>query len=170
MPTRDSGRRRVLCLALLCGALACGSLERTALFTLRQRIPLGPITVSVEGWEGVGEVHAPLSSLRTPQGEKAIAVFAGWSGLDPFAEPDRQIFAERFLRDALVLVDSDGFGYKPVAAMSRRLYDASVPSSPAPRDYVVIFHVGAGSRGYTLRLSHPDQEEDAFDVAIVPLG
>jgi len=169
-PTPDSGRRGIVLLLILCAALGCTEQERTASFPLRQEIPLGALAVSVDGWEEVGAAHAPLSSLRTPEGEKAIAVFVGWSGLEPFAEPDRQTFAEKFLRGRLRLVDSDGFDYSTVAAMPREHYDFTSHASSMPRDWVVVFHVWVDSHGYTLRLSHPDSSKESFDVAIIQLG
>ena len=169
-PIPDSGRLRIVWLVVLCAALGCATQERTASFRLRQQIPFGPIAVSVEGWEEVGGVHAPISSLHTPEGEKAIAVFVVWSGLEPYAEPDRQVFAESFLSGSLKLVDSGGFDYTAVAAMPREHYNFTGQPAPASRDWVVIFHAWVDSRGYTLRLSHPDPGEEAFDVAIVPLG
>jgi len=165
-----SDRRWFTLLLVLCAAFGCAQQARTASFKLREKIPFGPIAVSVNGWEEVGQTHAPLSSLRTLEGEKAIAVFVDWSGLDSYAEQDRQGFAEAFLRVSLKLVGSDGMEYKAVSAMTREIYNFSGQVSAAPRDWVVVFHVRADSRGYTLRLSHPDPGEESFDVAIVQLG
>jgi hypothetical protein len=170
MPTPVFGNLRIAALVLLCVAPGCAPQVRSTSFPLRQEIPFGPIAVSVNGWEEVGEAHAPLSSLRAPEGAKAIAVFVVWSGLDPYTEPDRQKFAEEFLSDSLKLADSGGLDYKAVAAMPREIYHFSSRPASAPRDWVVIFHASSGSGGYTLRLSHPDPGEDSFDVAIVPLG
>ncbi|HET6372246.1 MAG TPA: hypothetical protein VFG76_03000 [Candidatus Polarisedimenticolia bacterium] len=155
---------------MLCAALGCAQHARTASFKSREKIPFGPIAVSVEGWEEVGEAHAPLSSLRTEDGRKAIAVFVSWSGLEPYTEPDRQVFAEEFLRRSLQLVDSDGSDYEAVAAMPLEIYHFSSQPMAAPRDWVVVFHAKAEGRGYTLHLHHPDPGEDAFDVAVVSLG
>jgi hypothetical protein len=118
----------------------------------------------------VGEAHAPISSLRAPAGEKAIAVFVRWDGLASYAERDRQIFAKAFLRDAVRIVDSDGSRYHAINAMTRELYHFSGYEAAAPRDWVVVFHVDADSRGYTLRLAHPDPGKEAFDVAVIQLG
>ena len=170
MPTPGSASLRLVGLVILCAALGCVQPQRSASFQLRQEIPFGPIAVSVNGWEAVGEAPAPLSSLRAPQGHKAIAVFVAWSGLDPYTEPDRQKFAEEFLSASLKLVDSDGLEYKSIAAMPQEIYHFSGTIAPAPRNWVVIFHSSLDSHGYTLRLSHPDPGEGSFDVAIVPLG
>ena len=168
-PMRGSARHALAGALLVSAALGCGG-GRSASFALRQAIPMGPISVTVDGWESVGEARAPLSSLRAPAGEKAIAVFVRWDGLDSYAEPDRRIFAEAFLQDALRVLDSEGFGYEAISAMPRELYHFSGGGAPAPRDWVVVFHVYVDSRDYTLRLSHPDPQEDAFDVAIGHLG
>jgi hypothetical protein len=171
-PTRDSVRRPLAIAWLLAAsaALGCAVGERSAPFPLRKGITFGPISVAVEGWESVGEAHAPISSLRAPAGEKAIAVFVRWDGLTAYAEQDRQTFARTFLRDALRVVDSDGSGYAAVSAMPREVYHFSGHAAAAPRDWVVVFHVDADSKGYTLRLSHPDPGEEAFDVAVIRLG
>jgi hypothetical protein len=173
LPLRGSASRarHAIAMALLLSAApGCGGGARSASFPLHEVIPFGPISVAVDGWEAVGEAHAPISWLRAPAGEKAIAVFVRWDGLEPYAEPDRQTFAKAFLRDALRVVDADGFGYQAISAMPRELYLFTGVGAPAPRDWVVVFHVYVDSRGYTLRLSHPDPDEEAFDVAIVQLG
>ena len=169
-PGHNSGSLRFLWLILLCSAFGCAAQERTASFPLRQSIPLGPLNVSVDGWEEVGQAHAPISSLRAPAGEKVIAVFVAWKGLDAYTESDRQVFAEKFLEGRLKLVDSDGFDYKSISAMPRDLYHFSGSSASISRDWVVVFHVWVDSQGYTLRVSHPDSGEEAFDVAIVELS
>ncbi len=169
-PIPDSGRLWILWLVVVCVAFGCARQERTASFPLREKIPFGVLAVSVDGWEEVGDAHAPLSSLRTPEGEKAVAVFVGWSGLEPYAESDRQAFAEEFLRGHLKLVDSEGFDYRSVTAMPREQYYFSGHASSMPRDWVVVFHVWVDSRGYTLRLSHPNVGKESFDVAVVSLG
>lgn len=165
-----SGSLRAVWLVLLCTAVSCMQPARVASFRPGQEISCGPIRVSVNGWEEVGESHAPLSSLRAASGEKAIAVFVGWNGLDPYSEPDRQVFAGEFLNRSLKLVDSDAFVYKAVASMPREIYRFSELPASAPRDWVVIFHAYVDSSGYTLQVSHPDPGEEAFDVASIPLG
>jgi len=171
---RGSGRTRherpLAGLVILCAALGCAVEGRTASFKVREQISFDVISVSVRGWEPVGRTHAPLSSLRAAEGEKVIAVFVDWSGLEPFKEPDRQQFAEKFLGGRLKLVDSEGRGYRSVSAMPRGVYDFSNEPAPMPRDWVVVFHVRSDSEGYTLRLSHPDARGKSFDVAVVPLG
>lgn len=168
--TRDSGSRPFAWLLAVSAAVSCGGGARSAPFPLHQVIPFGPISVAVDGWESVGEAHAPLSSLRAPAGEKTIAVFVRWDGLSSYEERDRQTFARTFLRDALRIVDSDGSGYTAVSAMPRELYHFSGYEAAAPRDWIVVFHVDAASHDYTLHLTHPDPREEAFDVAVVTLG
>ena len=163
-------RLRLVCLFVLCGVLGCALEERAASFKLREKIPFGVFEVSVEGWERVGEAHAPISSLRAPEGEKTIAVFVVWSGLESYEESDRRVFAEAFLHDRLNLVDADGLDYRSVSAMPREVYDFSNHAEPMPRDWVVVFHVGVESHAYTLRLRHPDPDNKDFDVALVQLG
>jgi branched-chain amino acid transport system permease protein len=48
-------------------------------------IPLGILTLTVTDWEEVPAAHAPLSSLSTPAGEKSIAAFVRWKGLEAYS-------------------------------------------------------------------------------------
>jgi hypothetical protein len=166
---RAFGRLQIGWLVILC--LGCvDAVERSASFSLREEISLGIITVEVRGWEEVPNLHAPINSLRAPAGEKAIAVFVRWSGLDDYAEQDRQAFARSFLSNRLRLRDSEGFEVEAIDAMAKGIYHFLGPVGSAPRDYVVIFHVWVDSEGLTLCLQHPDPQEEGFDVAIVTLA
>jgi hypothetical protein len=167
---RDFGEWALACLAVVFITPGCVPVEeRSADFALKETIPLGIISVKVNDWEDVPNVHPPLGSLSAPAGEKAVAVFVRWSGLKDYAEHARQNFARAFLERRLTLVDSEGFDYPAFHAMTRDLYRFSGSYSTASRDWVVIFHTWVDSQGYTLRIRYPDPGEEDFDVAIVQL-
>ncbi len=159
-----------LCLAAVAGLPACSTAERAASFRRGEEIPLGIFSLRVSDWVEAPSSRVPLSSLRTPEGEKAIAVFVGWEGLDDLTDADRRHFVESFLEHSLELVDSEGFDADPVTAMPRDLYSASAFHLEASPEWVVIFHVWVDSGGYSLRVRHPDPDKEKFDVAVVPLG
>jgi hypothetical protein len=99
--------------AVVLGCGGDGDSESSEQFVLREEIPLGIISVSVTQWEEVRGSSSPLQSLRPPEGEKPVAVFVRWRGLDEYGEFDRRSFVEAFLSHRLTLVDSDGFEYAP---------------------------------------------------------
>ena len=169
-PMRAFGEWSLACLAAAFIAPGCVPVaERSIDFALKEKIPLGIISVKINDWEDVPDLHAPLGSLSAPAGEKAVAVFVRWSGLDGYREQDRQIFARAFLQRRLTLVDSEGFDYPASNAMTKELYHFSGSYSSAPRDWVVIFNTWVDSHGYTLRIRHPDPGEEDFHVAVVQL-
>jgi hypothetical protein len=168
--TRTFAEAGSACLVLAAMALGCGSgAERSATFAIKQEIPLGIISVTVMGWEEVPQIHPPFHSLDAPAGEKAIAVFARWRGLDEYAERDQGHFVESFLQHRLKIIDSEGYEASAINAMPRALYDSFEMRGLAPRDWVVIYHVWVDSQGYTLQVRHPDPGEEDFHVAVVPL-
>lgn len=169
-PTPGSARRAILALLAAASMLGCVRQERTASFRLHEQIPLGVIAITVDGWEQVGQAHAPLSSLRAEEGRKTIAAFIGWSGLDEYKEPDRQLFVDKFLQRRLKLADSNGSEYEAADAMPREIYFFSGELPPAPRDWVLVFHVPADTVPDTLRVTHPDPRQETFEVGVVPLG
>ena len=154
--------------------MGCGATdERVAEFQLSQQVPLGILNLAVTGWEEVRRPRVPLGSLTAADGEKPIAVFVRWNGLDGYSEFDRRVFAERFLDGRLRLVDDEGYQYETRNAMPRALYLGRVDlmsNTHAPRDWVVVFHVWVDSHAYTLRVEHPSPGEDDFSVARVSLG
>ncbi|MHC4108912.1 MAG: hypothetical protein ACYSTY_12590, partial [Planctomycetota bacterium] len=98
------------CLLLAALALGCESgAERSATFAMKQEIPLGIIAVTIMDWEEVGQIRASLGSLDAPEGEKSVAVFVRWRGLDEYAEMDQRQFVESFLEHRLTLIDSEGY-------------------------------------------------------------
>jgi hypothetical protein len=157
-------------LLLAATVLGCGSgAERSATFATKQEIPLGIIRVAIAGWEEVPAVHPPFKSLDPPAGEKAIAVFARWRGLDEYYEPDQRHFVESFLQHRLKLFDSEGYEASAIVALPRALYDSFEMRSAAPRDWAVIYNVWVDSQGYYLQVEHPDPGEEDFHVAVVSL-
>ncbi len=154
-------------------ALACASdEERSARYALGEEIDVGIITVSVTQWKEVRGTRAPLRSLRPPEGEKPVAVFVRWRGLDEYGEFDRRYFVEAFLSDRLTLVDSDGFEYEALTAMPKDIYQFTAQAgsgNTAPPDWVVVFWAWVDSRDYKLRIEHPDPRKGDFDVAVVEL-
>jgi hypothetical protein len=154
--------------------LGCGiEGQRTSTFVLREPISLGILDVSILGWEEVRVPRVPLNTLTAAAGEKPIAVFVRWSGLDEYAEPDRHGFVDSFLSRRLYLVDTDGHEYKARGAMPRNLYLGSFDGNlggPTPREWVAVFHVWVDSQGYSVRIQHPDPGPEEFHVAVVPLG
>ena len=168
--TRTFAEAGSACLVLAAMALGCGSgAERSATFAIKQEIPLGIISVTVMGWEEVPQIHPPFHSLDAPAGEKAIAVFARWRGLDEYAELDQRQFVESFLQHRLKLIDSEGYEASAISALPKALYDSFEMRDVAPRDWVVIYHVWVDSQGYTVQVRHPDPGEEDFDVASVSL-
>ena len=152
--------------------LGCGADEELlAPHALREEIDLGIISVSVTQWHEVRGTSSPLGSLHPPEGEKPVAVFIRWRGLNEYTEFDRRTFVEAFLSDRLTLVDSDGFEYAAPTAMPKDLYQLSAQASlgPAPPDWVVVFWAWVDSRDYKLHIEHPDPGEGDFDVAVVEL-
>ena len=169
-PTRAFAEVGFGCLLLAAMALGCGSgAERSATFTIKQEIPLGILSVTVMGWEEVPQIHPPFHSLDAPSGEKAIAVFARWRGLDEYADLDQRQFVESFLQHRLKLIDSEGYEASAISALPKALYDSSEMRGLAPRDWVVIYHIWVDSQGYTVQVRHPDPGEEDFDVASVSL-
>jgi hypothetical protein len=156
--------------ALLMG---CGSdRESSAQYALTEEIPLGIISVSVTQWEEVHGTSSLFRSLRPPEGEKPVAVFVRWHGLDEYAEFDRRSFVDAFLSDRLTLVDSDSFEYAALTAMPKGFYQLSARAgseNAAPPDWVVVFWAWVDSRDYRLHIEHPDPGEGDFDVAVVEL-
>jgi hypothetical protein len=149
-----------------------GDKESSAHFALGEEIPLGIISVSVTQWEEVRGTSSPLGSLRPPEGEKPIAVFVRWRGLDEYAEFDRRTFVEAVLSDRLTLIDSDGFEYAARTAMPKEFYRFSAQAGSgktAPPDWAVVFWAWVDSRDYKLHIEHPDPAEGDFDVAVVEL-
>jgi hypothetical protein len=158
------------CLLLAALTLGCESgAERSATFAMKQEIPLGIIAVTIMDWEEVGQIHPPLGSLDAPEGEKSVAVFVRWRGLDEYAEMDQRQFVESFLEHRLTLIDSEGYEAPGFHAMPKALYHSSKVRGFAPRDWAVIFHVWVDSQEYVLRVRHPDPGEEDFHVAGVPL-
>lgn len=158
--------------AVVLGCGGDGDTKSSTQFTLREEIPLGIINVSVTQWEEARETSSPLSSLRPPEGEKPIAVFVRWRGLDEFREFDRRTFVEALLSDRLTLVDSDGFEHAALTAMPKDLYQFTAQAGSgktAPPDWVVVFWVWVDSRDYELHVEHPNPGEGDFDVAVVDL-
>lgn len=153
--------------------LGCGGdKEPPAQYALGQEIPLGIISVSVTQWADARGTSAPLRSLSPPEGEKPIAVFVRWRGLDEYGEFDRRTFVGAFLSDRLTLVDSDGFEYAALTAMPKDIYQFTAQAGSgktAPPDWVVVFWAWVDSRDYKLHIEHPDPGEGDFDVAVVEL-
>jgi hypothetical protein len=161
------------CFAVAVLGLGCG-LEGggTSTFAVRDPISLGILDVSVLGWEEVRIPRVPLSTLRAAAGEKPIAVFVRWSGLDGYADRDRHIFVDSFLSRRVRLVDADGHEYEARGAMPRNFYLGSFEGNldgPTPRDWVAVFHAWVDSQGYSVRVQHPDPGPEEFHVAVIPL-
>lgn len=161
----------LLFISLACAGCAPG--QRIASFAPGEEIPLKVLTLSVSRWEAVPPSLPYLSSENTSAGEKAVAVFARWRGLEEVAEMDRRVFIESFLEHRLTLVDSDGFTYAAISAIPTNFYYGSSYDMNAPADWAVIYHVYVDSGGYSLRVRHPEpgvhEEEgkEGFDVAVV---
>lgn len=158
--------------SIMLAAISVGCVERTATFAFHQPIPLGLITLAVTGWQDVPLNHPPLSSLDAPPGEKAIAVFIRWEGLDDYSESDKNYFVDSFLPRRLTITDSDGYDASCRHAMPRYLYEASWPlatDNAAPREWVLICRVWVDCQGYRLKVKHPQPREANFDVAMVVL-
>jgi hypothetical protein len=158
--------------AVVLGCGGDGDSESSEQFVLREEIPLGIISVSVTQWEEVRGSSSPLQSLRPPEGEKPVAVFVRWRGLDEYGEFDRRSFVEAFLSHRLTLVDSDGFEYAAPTAMTRDIYQFSAQAGSgktAPPDWAVVFWAWVDSRDYELHIEHPNPGEGDFDVAVVEL-
>lgn len=169
-PTRAFAKAGSACLLLAALVLGCGNgAERSATFTIKQEIPLGIISVAVMGWEEVPQSHPPFRSLDAPAGEKAIAVFTRCRGLDEYAELDKRQFIESFLQHRFKLIDSEGYEAAVISTLPKALYDSFEMRSPAPGDWVAIYHVWVDSQGYTLQVRHPDPGEEDFHVAVVSL-
>jgi len=169
-PTLAFAELGFACLLLAAMVPGCGSgAEPSATFAMKQEIPLGILSVAVMGWEEVPRIHPPLVSLDAPAGEKAIAVFARWRGLDEYGETDQGHFVESFLQHRSKLIDSEGYEASAITALPKALYDSSEMRGFAPRDWVVIYHVWVDSQGYTLQVRHPDPGEEDFHVAVVSL-
>ena len=157
-------------LAILLSACSRGSrAEPPAAFALKDRISFGIFNLQVMRWEEVPQSHAPISSLDAPAGERAIAAFMYWRGLADYRRYDRQAFMESFLRHRTRVVDSEGFAYDAITAMTKDIYSFSPGAGPT-QELVVIYHVWIESEGLTLMIEHPDPQEGEFRVAAVPLN
>ena len=159
---------------LLSALLSACSWNPATAYALRDEIPLGSLTISVDHWEEISRPPTSLASLNKTnrKKEKLVAVFVRWSPLDDYAPLDRRTHVQGVLTGKLKLVDSNGFWYAARAALPRDIYDGVVHSrisSVAPREWVVVFQVWRGSLGYSLRVQHPDPGPEAIHAAVVPL-
>jgi hypothetical protein len=96
-------------------------------------------------------------------------VFVKWSGLDALDPMSRIVFAEQFLDDRLVVVDSTGERHKPTKAMQSALLFMNDPGSNW-RDWIVLFHLPEESGGWILEVANPEPAEGQSDHLAVDLG
>lgn len=156
-------------LSVLLSACARGSrADLPTPFALQDRISFGIFDLQVMRWEEVPQSHPPVSSLNAPEGERAVAVFVYWRGLADYRPEDRQVFVESFLRGRTRVVDSEGYAYDAITAMTKDIY-TFLPGGGPTQELVVIYHIWIESEGLALMIEHPDPQEGGFRVAAVPL-
>ena len=138
-------------------------------FSTGDPLDLGMLTLKARRMETVSNPPpVPLGSLSAQPGEKAIAVFVRWDGLDGLEAFDRRVFVESFLEHRLAVVDEAGERTAAFNAMSADLYHG-MPGAMPEQEWVVIFHVWIDSREFTLLVQHPDPGPSTFELAAVPL-
>lgn len=167
--SRMACRFRLLA-AMLVSLSACEAASQTPTpFDLRQPIPLGMLSIAVMRTETVpNPPFAPISSLMAQPGEKVVAVFVRWKGLEDLDQADQRVFIETFLEDRLSIVDEDGETYPAFSAMPLDIYQMS-PGGYSPHDWVAVFHVWVDSQRYTVLVANPQPEAGGFTVAAIPL-
>lgn len=111
---------------------------------------------------------APFSG-EAQAGEKLVAVFIYWRGLDDFDDVSRQAFIDSFLCNRLRIVDSEGYANRCMTAMPQNLF-VGRPSRSLAREWVVVFRVWVDSEGLALQIEHPEPAENGFRVARVSLN
>jgi hypothetical protein len=138
-------------------------------FSLGDPLELGMFTLKARRMETVASPPpVPLGSLSAQPGEKVIAVFVRWDGLDGLTPMDRRIFVESFLQHRLAVVDEADERTPAFHAMSAGLYHG-MPGGLPEREWVVVFHVWVDSREFTLLVEHPDPDPTGFELAAIPL-
>jgi hypothetical protein len=155
---------------VLCGTLtACGSPpEPPAPFARGERIPLGMLSLEVRRSQEMQSMPRPYAG-EAQAGEKLVAVFVYWRGLDDFDEFSRETFVDSFLCRRLRIVDSAGYEYGCMLTMPVDRF-VGRPSPKLAREWVVVFRVWVDSEGLALHVEHPDPPEGSFRVARVPLS
>jgi len=162
-----------LAAAGLIAACGAGAPEATP-FRMKERIPLGVVSLAVTRAQVVTIPPTPLGSLSAVPGHKVIAVFVRLGGLDDLdglKGLERRLFAEKFLEGRTTLSDAAGERTKDGHAMPKGLYygsgDMGGMRSP---DYVVVFQVPEESRDFTLFVENPEPQEGQPQLAAVALG
>lgn len=168
-----SRKRGPRVLTVVLAAATVGACEpesgQATLFALGQPLELGMFTIKARRMETVADPPPiPLGSLQAQPGEKVIAVFVHWAGLDGLEPMDRRVFIESFLEHRLTVVDEAGERAAAFHAMPADLYHG-MPGQLSEQEWVVVFHVWVDSRDFTLLVVHPDPEPGGFEVAAIPL-
>jgi len=154
------------------GLCACGG-ERPpepTVFSLGSRIALPDFAIKVRRMETVARPPPnPLNSLRASPGEKVIAVFVHWEGLEDLEEWDAQTFIEAFIEGRFTVLDEAGERTPAFSAMPADLYHW-MPTGFPQREWVAVFHVYEDSERFTLLVENPDPVPGGLAVAEIPLS
>jgi hypothetical protein len=154
---------------LLCGSMiACGSPPEPATsFARGERIPLGILSLEVRRSQEMQRMPRPFSG-QAQAGEKLVAVFVHWRGLDNYDDASRRSLIDSLLCNRLRIVDSEGYAYSCMQAMPSDLFNLR-PSRSLSSQWVVVFRVWVDSEGLVLQIEHPEPVEGGFRVAAVSL-
>lgn len=148
--------------------IACGG-EAAPPLALGQPISIGAYTLTVERVQPAPRPGPPISSFREQPDREGTMVFVRWSGLDALDPMSRIVFAEKYLRDRLSVVDSTGGRYEPTTALQSALLFMNDPGDNW-RDWIVLFHLPEESGGWMLEVENPEPAEDQPGHFAVDLG
>ena len=151
--------------------MACTADPEPTPFSLKSPIPIGPYEVTAK------RVRRAVDGFthKVGPGEKGIAVYLSWTGLDAFDRASRYHFIESFNQNRMRILDSLGNTWKPYGTYPVDFYEApqrntGLFGSARLRDWVVAFTVPKRARNFTLLIENPDPREGQPRLARVSLG
>ena len=171
---RIDGLGKLAYASLASGLLVAGCAGEPAMepieYSTGDRIALSKITVTVERTEHVRTTSTDsrrLQSNLAGPGERAIAVFVRWSGLEDLSQTERGFFIRSFLENRLSVVDDAGDRYQTVDVLEASQYLEQIGGSGST--IVAVFHLHEDSRKLVLLIEHPDPPEGQSPLVAVSL-
>jgi hypothetical protein len=132
-------------------------------------IPIGDYVLTVQRVQPAPDPGPPISTFREQPGRDGHLVFVQWARLDALDPMSRLAFAEEYLEDRLVVVDSTGARHEPTGAMQASLLFMNDPGANW-RDWIVVFHLPEESGGWVLEVENPEPAEGQSGRFAVDLG